>query len=298
MSNVKWIKIDTNIFDDEKIKLIEALPSADSIIVIWFKLLCLAGQSNNSGIFMLNDRIAYTDEMLAAIFRRDISTVRLALSTFQQYGMIEVIDDVFTIPNWDKHQTLDAYEKRKESDRLRQQKSREKKKLMIEEKKTKKMSRDTNVTVTGFCSCSLSNSFNSSNTNLVNLNNLVNENSKDENCIYVFNNKDLLKSLIEWMEYKDNKKPKSKNHYDTESGILKVVKLAAEHAEDYGVGEVIKTIDTAIAGGWMGIVYTDLERYGKKIEPKKEQPEPEPEERELTDEEWVKAMHEGDLQDD
>ena len=48
----------------------------------------------------------------------------------------------------------------------------------------------------------------------------------------------------------------------------------------------------------MGIVYTDLERYGKKIELKKEQSKPEPEEQELTDEEWVKAMHEGDLQND
>ena len=132
MSCVKWIKIDTNIFDDEKIKLIEALPSADSIIVIWFKLLCLAGQSNNSGVFMLNERIAYTDEMLAAIFRRDVSTVRLAISTFQQYGMIEIIDDVLTIPNWGKHQSLDAYEKKKERDRIYQQKRRDLQKRLVE----------------------------------------------------------------------------------------------------------------------------------------------------------------------
>ena len=46
MSNVKWIKMTVNIFDDEKILLIESLPDADSIIVIWFKLLCLAGKQN------------------------------------------------------------------------------------------------------------------------------------------------------------------------------------------------------------------------------------------------------------
>ena len=49
MADVKWIKIATDIFDDEKILLIESLPEADSIIVIWFKLLCLAGKQNNSG---------------------------------------------------------------------------------------------------------------------------------------------------------------------------------------------------------------------------------------------------------
>ena len=39
MADIKWIKITTDIFDDEKILLIESLPEADSIIVIWFNLL-------------------------------------------------------------------------------------------------------------------------------------------------------------------------------------------------------------------------------------------------------------------
>ena len=69
MAAVKWIKVVTDIFDDEKILMIEGIPSADSIIVIWFKLLCLAGKSNNSGVFIFNDRIPYTEEMLATIFR-------------------------------------------------------------------------------------------------------------------------------------------------------------------------------------------------------------------------------------
>ncbi|WP_202905980.1 phage replisome organizer N-terminal domain-containing protein, partial [Clostridium botulinum] len=50
IAEVKWIKIVTDIFDDEKILLIENMPEADSIIVIWFKLLCLAGKMNNSGV--------------------------------------------------------------------------------------------------------------------------------------------------------------------------------------------------------------------------------------------------------
>ena len=131
MVTVKWIKIVTDIFDDEKMLLIESLPSADSIIVVWFKLLCLAGKNNNSGVFMLNERIAYTDEMLATIFRKDVNTVRFALKTFADFGMIEIIDNVITIPNWGKHQTLDAYEKRKERDRIYQKEKRAKQKLLI-----------------------------------------------------------------------------------------------------------------------------------------------------------------------
>lgn len=130
MADVKWIKICTDIFDDEKIVLIESMPEADSIIVIWFKLLCMAGKQNNSGVFMLNDKIAYTDEMLATVFRRPLNTVRLALKTFEAYGMIEIVDNVVTIPNWEKHQSLDALEKAREKNRKKVAAYREKQKLL------------------------------------------------------------------------------------------------------------------------------------------------------------------------
>lgn len=132
MSDVKWIKIVTDIFDDEKILLIEAMPSADTIIVIWFKLLCLAGKQNNGGVLMINDRIAFNDVMLASVFRREQSVVNLALKTFEQFGMIEIIEDVITIPNWSRHQSLDKIEAKKEYDRNYQRKKREQAKLLIE----------------------------------------------------------------------------------------------------------------------------------------------------------------------
>ena len=124
MSDVKWIKISTNIFDDEKILLIEGMPEKYTIITCWFKLLCLAGKSNNSGVFVLNDKIAYNEEMLASIFRMPVSSVRLSLNTFQDFGMVELIDGVITIPNWDKHQSLESYEKKKEYDRQYQAQKR------------------------------------------------------------------------------------------------------------------------------------------------------------------------------
>ncbi len=139
MGDVKWIKIVTDIFDDEKILLIESMPSADSIIVIWFKLLCLAGKNNNSGVFMLNDKIAYTDEMLSTIFRRDVNTVRLALKSLEMYGMIEIIDNVITIPNWSKHQNLDQLEERKEYMKEYMRKYRGKQKDLIECKDNSKV---------------------------------------------------------------------------------------------------------------------------------------------------------------
>lgn len=130
MAEVKWIKIVVDIFDDEKIRLIESMPDGDALIVIWIKLLCLAGKQNNHGVFMINDRLPYTEEMFATIFNRNISTVKLALSTFEKFGMIEIYNNTVIIPKWEKHQSLDALEKSREATRQRVKKWREQQKLL------------------------------------------------------------------------------------------------------------------------------------------------------------------------
>ena len=53
MASVKWIKIVVDVFDNQKIKQIEALPEGDGIIVIWFNILCLAGTINDNGMVYL-----------------------------------------------------------------------------------------------------------------------------------------------------------------------------------------------------------------------------------------------------
>lgn len=151
---MKWIKIVTDIFDDEKIQLIEALPNADSILVIWFKLLVLAGKQNNDGVFRLNQRVAYNDEMLSTLFRRKISIVHEAMKVFENFGMIEVINGAYAISNWSKYQTKsEKLEIAREKHRLRQKKWREKQKKALlppssEKGDVTETSRDGNVTLT------------------------------------------------------------------------------------------------------------------------------------------------------
>ncbi|WP_096199491.1 phage replisome organizer N-terminal domain-containing protein [Bacillus sp. FJAT-45350] len=139
MADVKWIKLSTNMFDDEKIRLIESMPESDALLVIWIKLLAQAGKTNASGYIYLNENIPYTDEMLATLFCRPLNTTRLALKTFQQFGMIEIDEnDFISISNWEKHQNIEGLEKIREQNRLRKQREREKKRLSL----------DSHVTVT------------------------------------------------------------------------------------------------------------------------------------------------------
>lgn len=146
MAEVKWIKITTNIFDDEKIKLIDTMPDRDALLVIWFKLLTMAGKTNDSGFVYIMKEMPTTDEMLATIFNRPLNTVRMALDMFKKFGMIEINNHV-NIVNWEKHQNIEGLDKIKEQNRLRQQKRREKlKEIEYRPKEDNVMSRDSNAT--------------------------------------------------------------------------------------------------------------------------------------------------------
>ncbi|MED1508985.1 phage replisome organizer N-terminal domain-containing protein [Bacillus proteolyticus] len=138
MSEVKWIKLSTSMFEDEKIRLIESMPEADTLLIIWIRLLAQAGKTNASGYIFLSKNIPYSDEMLATLFNRPIATVRLALQTFQQFGMIEITDDQYIcISNWEKHQNVDGLERVKQLNAERNKKYRERKKqqqLVLENK--------------------------------------------------------------------------------------------------------------------------------------------------------------------
>lgn len=144
MSEVKWIKITSDIFENRKIRQIESLPDGDAVIVIWLKLLCLAGQINDRGAVYLTREIPYTEEMMATQFKRPLKTIKLALEVFQQFGMIEIVDDILQISNWEKYQNTDGLDRIREQNRIRKQQQRERDRLRV----TDDLSRDSHVTVT------------------------------------------------------------------------------------------------------------------------------------------------------
>ena len=109
--------------------MIESLPDGDALIVIWFKILTLAGQVNEGGQLYISADIPYTEQLLANQFGRPITTVQLALRTFEQLGMIEVVDDIIRVSNWERYQNVDGMEKIREQGRKRVAKYRENKRL-------------------------------------------------------------------------------------------------------------------------------------------------------------------------
>lgn len=254
MADVKWIKITTDIFDDEKILLIESLPEADSIIVIWFKLLCLAGKMNNSGVFMMNDKIPYTDKMLATIFRRKESTVQLALQTFENFGMVEIIDGVITIPNWGKHQNLDQLEKKRVSQREYMRQYRERQKLL---------SCNANGKANGKANVSRPEE---------DIEEDKKENKKENKSVretthtlfarllpdYLLSDS-LQAKMGEWVKYKTERKEPYK-----EQGMKSLLRQVENKAIQYGDDAVCSLIDECMANNWKGIIFDRLQQIQRK----------------------------------
>ena len=254
MADVKWIKITTDIFDDEKILMIESMPSADSIIVIWLKLLTFAGKQNNDGVFLMSNRIAYTDEMLACIFRRDVNLIRMALKTFEQFGMIEIVEKVITIPNWNKHQSLDAYEKKKERDRLYQAERRAKQRLLAagssDESSDSQATQSSDVAV-------------SEEDKEKDIDREIDKKSVRETTPTLLKRllpdyiipEDLAEKMGEWITYKMERKEPYK-----EQGMKSLLRQIENNQLQYGEKAVCDLIDESMANGWKGIIFDRLKQ--------------------------------------
>ncbi|MVX62687.1 DnaD domain protein [Clostridium chromiireducens] len=136
MADIKWIKLATNMHDDEKMKLMDAMPERDTIHYLWIRLLIQAGKTNANGLIYLNENIPYTDEMLATIFSRPVASIRFALKVLSDLQMIKIAENnVIKIVNWDKHQNVEGMDRVRDQNRKRVQNHREKKKQLEAEVK-------------------------------------------------------------------------------------------------------------------------------------------------------------------
>jgi len=127
MSEISWIHLSTDMFNDEKIKHIRRMPDGNNIILVWIGLLCLTGKLNSCGYIFITEDIPFTAEDISGQFDIELNTAKLALMTFEKLGMINIEEDgKIYISNWGKYQNLDALEKIRVDTRKRVRRYREK----------------------------------------------------------------------------------------------------------------------------------------------------------------------------
>ena len=257
MADVKWIKIVTDIFDDEKMYAIECMPDGQVIQLVWLKILCLAGKCNQNGFLVINKKIAYTDEMLAKIFRMEIGVVQRALEVFQNLEMVEIVDNSYMVSNWLMYQSGDKLEEYKKQHRLAQKRYREKQKKPLLEKSDVTGDVTNDVTNDVIPSYSYSNNSNLSNYKM------IKDSCSEDYIEYIKLNMDIDESVELWMKYKDERKPKSNNHYE-ETSLHSLLKKIYKMCFEYGNKQVIEMIENSISNHYQGIIWDYLSKQPKQ----------------------------------
>jgi predicted phage replisome organizer len=129
--NINWFKLDVNILDNTKIKLIRKYPDGDSIIVLWLGLLCLGMKSDEPGIIKIADGLPYTADELSSIFDISVKTVQLGIELFCKYGMIQAIEGgLMEIIGFRESQSIDKIEYQRAKNREKVARFRLKNKLL------------------------------------------------------------------------------------------------------------------------------------------------------------------------
>ena len=128
MVQVQWLKVYTDIFDNEKMKKLLRNRDGDTYFRVWIQLLTLAAKSNQHGAILLGENIPMSKDDLAKVMHKTLNKFEKIIQDLHKLDMIIIEKETICIKNWDMYQSADELEKLRESNRRRQQKYREKQK--------------------------------------------------------------------------------------------------------------------------------------------------------------------------
>lgn len=131
MAEVKWIKLMVGAFDGSSFKKIkkatlkDGSSYRDKLTAVWFELLDLAGKKNLQGQLCNVDdlEIPFTSEAqfedIAIMLDRNPEEIECCILWFVKNKMITIVDDIYTLSNWEKYQAEDKLAQIREQTRLR-----------------------------------------------------------------------------------------------------------------------------------------------------------------------------------
>ena len=94
MSDVKWIKLSVNMFDDEKIKLIKSLPNAGDLLVEWMNTLMKVGRerhlvSGGTYSYLIESEEDIPNEVFIDFKMAEIGKGFVTINDFENYAIFD-----------------------------------------------------------------------------------------------------------------------------------------------------------------------------------------------------------------
>lgn len=137
MAQVGWIKVNTDIFSNRKIKILLKERDGDTYFRIWIQILTIAGECNRDGGLYISDNTPFKIKDFTNIIGKSSKTLTKTLQKFVELGMLILKDDTYFIKNWSKYQSADKLRKINNSNKVIQEDLIEKNLLLNTEDKEK-----------------------------------------------------------------------------------------------------------------------------------------------------------------
>lgn len=131
MTDLQWIKLHVDLFDNPKIRNLDTLPKGDTYFRIWINLMVLAGKINNQGLVYFHPDRPHTMKTLAIVLLKPEKIVAESIQLFEAMHMIELKDGYIMILNWEKYQNLARLETIRGNNREAKRRQRERQAALV-----------------------------------------------------------------------------------------------------------------------------------------------------------------------
>lgn len=126
MSEVTWIKLDIDLFENPKIKDIRRLPDGNDVALFWVGILTMAGKCNSNGEIFVTRKVMFTPEKLADELKFEKEGFgKYAIDILIDYDMLMYEGDMLVVCDWEGHQNAEGLDKIREQTRNRVSRYRE-----------------------------------------------------------------------------------------------------------------------------------------------------------------------------
>lgn len=266
--NINWLKLDVDILDNKKIKLIRKMPEGDALFTLLIAIFCDGMKSRTPGIIEFPGGMNPA-EYFHTLYEIKLTTCKLGLDVFIKFKIVEFLQTgELNIVDFRNHQSIEKIEYTKELTRLRVSKSRAKgaknnQKIKEIDKKIRELKNgfidgsNGNVTVTP----ALRNGIEKTRIDKNREDKIRIDNKKENYAIVII--KDLIKNddkfsmpshlntkefkslFIEWANYRE---------HDKKIKLTKLsIKKQIKDFNKYTLKQIRDAIDTAISGNYQGL---------------------------------------------
>lgn len=130
-----FIKLDINIYEDDKMMELLEHPDGYKFCWLWIGLLCIAMKSPIPGFLLKSAERPHTPNSISHKLRIPVSIVERAFQVFHELDIIDASNGIIEIVNFEKWQNVEKINRQREISRQTSKKYREKQRRLMAPKK-------------------------------------------------------------------------------------------------------------------------------------------------------------------